>query len=442
MHVRYGRALRQSINKASLEVLSISRLLPPMRIADVCAFYTPAGGGVRTYVDAKLRAATRFGHEVIVIAPGEREEVIQRGPGAFLVTIPSPRLSVDRRYRYFNDEKALHRVLDAWRPDHVEASSPWSSATMVGRWQGYASRSLVMHSDPLAAYAYRWLGGVVPTARIDRMFGWFWRHLRGLGRMFDTVVCANAQLTERLREGGIPNTETIRMGVEAGLFSPSLRSQSLREEALYALGLDADATLLLGVGRFSAEKRWNLVLRAAGEVARRRPLGMLLVGDGSKRIGLELLASRTKHVAVLPRIHDREELARLLASSDGLVHGCEAETFCMVAAEARASGIPMIVPDRGAALDQLVPAAGTAFRAASQISLERAIARFLDRGPELQRAAAIRSSHVRTMDEHFAELFARYGQFVPVPALQPTLPAMSLNDMPGVALARSAAHGG
>jgi alpha-1,6-mannosyltransferase len=110
---------------------------------------------------------------------------------------------------------------------------------------------------------------------------------------------------------------------------------------------------------------------------------------------------------------DREELARLLASADALVHGCEAETFCMVAAEARASGIPLIVPDRGAVFDQLVPGAGTIYRAASQISLERAIARFIDRGPELQRAAAARASRVRIMDEHFADLFARYEALAP-----------------------------
>src|SRR5436309_3617206 len=369
-----------------------------MRIADVCAFYTPAGGGVRTYVDAKLRAAARFGREVIVIAAGEREEVIQRGPGAFLVTIPSPRLPVDRRYRYFNDEKALHRVLDAWRPDHVEASSPWSSATMVGRWQGAASRSLVMHSDPLAAYAYRWLGGFVSTRRIDRWFGWFWRHLRGLGQMFDTVVCANAQLADRLSEGGVANCETVRMGVEAGLFSPSLRSPELREQALCALGLDAGATLLVGIGRFSAEKRWDMVLRAVGEAARRRNVGMLLVGDGSKRVRLDVLAERIGSVAVLPRISDRDELARLIASADALVHGCEAETFCLVAAEARASGLPLIVPDRGAAGDQLVPNVGALYRAGSEISLQRALERFINRGPELQRAAAARASDVRTMD--------------------------------------------
>ena len=210
------------------------------------------------------------------------------------------------------------------------------------------------------------------------------------------------------------------MGVEGGLFSPSLRSSALREEALGALGLDASATLLLGVGRFSAEKRWNMVLRAVGEVGRRRPVGMVLVGDGAKRFGLELLADRTRQVAVLPRITDRQELARLLASADALVHGCEAETFCMVAAEARASGIPLIVPDRGATVDQLASGAGTLFRAGSQISLERAITRFLDRGPELQRAAAARASQVRTMDEHFAELFARYSNIAPVPVYRPS----------------------
>ena len=243
-----------------------------MRIVDVCAFYTPAGGGVRTYVDAKLRAGARFGHEVVVIAPGERDEVVQRGPGAFLVTIPSPRLPVDRRYGYFHDEKALHRVLDEWRPDHVEASSPWSSATMVGRWRGDATRSLVMHSDPLAAYAYRWLGGVAQIATIDRWFGRFWRHLRGLSDMFDAVVCANSHLAERLRIGGLPNAETIPMGVESGIFSPRLRSPEIRAAALEKLGLGPDGLLLVGLGRLSGEKRWETVIRGIAASARRHPI--------------------------------------------------------------------------------------------------------------------------------------------------------------------------
>src|SRR6185312_8904173 len=59
------------LTKLHLKFTPADRHLRLMRIADVCAFYTPAGGGVRTYVEAKLKAAPRFGHEMIVIAPGE-----------------------------------------------------------------------------------------------------------------------------------------------------------------------------------------------------------------------------------------------------------------------------------------------------------------------------------------------------------------------------------
>ena len=412
-----------------------------MRIVDVCAFYTPSGGGVRTYVEAKLRAAARFGHEVIVIAPGAGHSVTKRGPGAFLVTIPGPNLPVDRRYRYFDDQEALHSALDAWQPDHVEASSPWSSATMVARWPGAATRSLVMHADPLAAYAYRWLGGVAPHSAIDRWFAWLWRHLRGLGCMFDAVVCASAQLTERLADGGVPNTQTIRMGVEPGLFSPSLRSTELRQTALAALGHAADALLLLGIGRFSAEKRWETVLRAAGESGRKLPVGLLLVGDGNRRQRLRMIGEQYRNVGIAPPIADRSQLASLLASADALVHGCESETFCLVAAEARASGVPLIVPDRGAAVEQLVEGAGTTYTAGRERSLERAIDRFVRRGPELQRAAAVRASSPRTMDEHFADLFGRYQMLasrVPVAATEPRL--QSREPLPEFALARSAAR--
>jgi len=403
-----------------------------MRIVDVCAFYTPAGGGVRTYIEAKLKAASRAGHEIIVIAPGEREETVRRGPGAFLVTIPSPALPLDRRYRYFHDETAIHRALDAWSPDHVEASSPWSSAAMVGRWHGAASRSLVMHCDPLAAYAYRWLGSLIPTRAIDRLFGRFWQHLRRLDQMFDLVVCANGQLARRLSHGGVGKSETIGMGVENGLFSPVLREPGLRTMALSSIGLPADSILLIAIGRFSAEKRWEMVIRAA---SRLNPhVGLLLVGDGPRRSQLERLASRAGNARVIGPLDNRHELARLLASADALVHGCEAETFCMVAAEARASGIPLIVPDDGGAADHLVQGAGFAYRAGSRRSLEDAILHFVEGGPELQRARATLHSEVRTMDQHFEQLFARYAM------LRPTINEAAANgfeDSPIPAVANS-----
>ena len=379
---------------------------------------------------------------MIVVVPGGEQRVVKRGPGAFLVTIPAPSLPVDRRYRYFDDEELLHATLDAWQPDHVEASSPWSSATMVGRWQGSATRSLVMHADPLAAYAYRWFGGIAPQHAIDRCFGWFWRHLRGLGRMFDTVICANRQLADRLAAGGVARTRTILMGVEPGLFSPGRRCPEVRRAARDALGLEPGAFLLIGIGRFSAEKRWELVLRAAGECGRKLPVGMLLVGDGPRRAKLEWIAGQFRRLGVLPAVAERTELAALLASADALVHGCESETFCLVAAEARASGVPLIVPDRGAAADHVVAGAGMTYAAGRERSLEQAIARFIECGPELQRAAAIRASRPRTIDEHFADLFACYQELrtpsCQVSAAAAVAAAPLLDTQSDVALAHSA----
>jgi alpha-1,6-mannosyltransferase len=200
------------------------------------------------------------------------------------------------------------------------------------------------------------------------------------------------------------------MGVEAGVFSPSLRSPELRASALQSLGLDRNATLLIGIGRLSSEKRWDMVIRAVEEVANARQVGLLLVGDGSRRSQLKRLAERCGRIDLLPPLTDRRKLARLFASADALVHGCEAETFCMVAAEARASGIPLIVPDRGAAPDQFVGGAGGVYRAGDQRALQRAINDFIDGGAEQQRMRAMRHSDVRTIEEHFGQLFARYSQ--------------------------------
>jgi alpha-1,6-mannosyltransferase len=136
-------------------------------------------------------------------------------------------------------------------------------------------------------------------------------------------------------------------------------------------------------------------------------------------------------MAVLGSLGDRAELARLLASADALVHGCESETFCMVAAEARASGVPLIVPDRGAASDQLVAGAGIVYRSGNEASLERAIGRFIELGPELQRARAAHHSRVRTMDEHFEQLFERYSLLNPGERTD-QMPDSSSPDIPAV----------
>ena len=378
-----------------------------MKIVDVCAFYAPKGGGVRTYIDRKLIAGPRAGHEIVVIAPGPRDYIEERGPGARIRWMKSPKFPLDTNYRYFASRADLHGVLDEEAPDMLEASSPWRSAAMVADWTGPAPRALIAHADPLSAHAYRWFGNIADRATIDRGFDWYWRHLRRLDARFDFVVSAGHDFSDRLRDGGMTKVVTNPMGVDAGIFSPALRDAGLRTRLLADCGLAPDAMLLLGVGRHSPEKRWDLVVEAATAAAWDRPVGLLLVGDGHGQKRVAEARRHNPHIRLLAPIADRRELARLMASADALIHGCEAETFCFVAAEARASGLRLIVPDAGGAADHGHASGGYLYRSGSAASATAAIRQATD-DFAVGRNFAPTSDALRTMDDHFAELFALY----------------------------------
>jgi alpha-1,6-mannosyltransferase len=378
-----------------------------VRIADVCAFYAPEGGGVRTYVEQKLAAGPALGHEIVIVAPGERDETEHRGPGARIEWLAAPRFPLDRKYRYFDAGETIHRALDRISPDFVEASSPWRSATATGDWRGAAPRALIMHADPIAAFGYRWLGGLASVETIDRGLEPGWRYLRRAAAGFDLVVCANASLSERLGAQRIGRVVTCPMGIEEGLFSPVHRDEALRARMLERCALPADALLLLGVGRLAPEKRWPLVIEAAVAAGLDRPIGLVLVGDGRDRARILREINGNPHIHLAAPIGDRPALARLMASADALVHGCDAETFSMVAAEARASGLPLIVPDRGGAADHAKASDGFTYAAGSAADAARAIAAFAGRPRRRAKPAP-----VRTMEQHFRELFGRYETLV------------------------------
>lgn len=384
-----------------------------MRIADVSAFYTANGGGVRIYVERKLHYAEQQGVDLAVIVPGAVDRIEPRGCRTQLIHIASPKLILDRRYRYFAGAGAVHEILDRLRPDFVEASSPWRTASIVAGWRGRAPRALFMHADPLAAYAYRWFEGLMPREKIDRGFDWFWAHLRRAAAAYDLIVTPNDDLTARLRQGCIDRVATIPLGVDPGIFSPSRRDPTLRRALLRDCGLTGEANLLLGVGRYAPEKRWATVIDAAAHAGLERPIGLVLVGEGRGRSQLERHIGSNPHIRLHPPIRSRAALATLLASGDALIHGCEAETFGLVAAEAAASGLPLIVPDAGGAAGQARRGCSETYRAGDHAAAACAVDRLLARDQDQIRRDALRAAETaRTMDRHFDDLFGRYETLV------------------------------
>ena len=363
---------------------------------------------MKTYIEQKLAIGPRLGHEIVIVAPGDHDAVIERGPGAKVIQIASPRFPLDRKYWYFDDEPRLHAVISAEAPDFVEASSPWRSASMVGRWPGRAPRAVVMHADPLSAYAYRWFGALLSRETIDRRFEMFWDHLRELGQAFDLVVCASGELQSRLDDGGVANTSLHPMGVEPGLFSPGRSDPEVRRQLLEVCDLPEDANLLIGVGRLSPEKRWPMVIDAVAAASRSLPIGLVLLGGGRQKRRILAEIGGNPHIRLLTPERNRIKFATLLASADALIHGCEAETFCMAAAEARACGVPVIVPDRGGAADHARGGAGITYQAGNAQSAAEAIVTFFTGTGAAAAREAVRTEATVTMEDHFARLFSEY----------------------------------
>jgi D-inositol-3-phosphate glycosyltransferase len=146
--------------------------------------------------------------------------------------------------------------------------------------------------------------------------------------------------------------EVIHPGVDLGVFRPRHKGEVRAE-----LGLPADATVLLFAGRIQPLKAPDVLLRAVAELLRRRPdlrsrLVVPVVG-GPSGTGLEHPESLAQlatelgldgaHgvVRFVPPVA-QEELARWCAASTLVAVPSYNESFGLVAAEAQATGTPVV----------------------------------------------------------------------------------------------------
>jgi alpha-1,6-mannosyltransferase len=398
-----------------------------MHLVDVAEFYAPQGGGVKTYIDAKLAYAARAGWRVTVLAPGpeDREETKAGGTVRYL---KAPAIPIDRRYHLFGSLGPVHSALDELKPDVVEASSFMLGAWAVATWRGPAARNarraLVLHADFVAQHAHTWFGWGFPFWFIDKACFWFWGPLKAVASRFDRVVAGTHWMAGRVRrEAGI-EADVIPWGIDLQTFDARHRDPALRAELLESLGLPEEARLLVGVGRHHHEKRWPTVFAGVGGAGRHEALGMVQLGDGFDRGRVERAAARAGNVRLLGHVGDRAELARLLASADAFIHGSRAETFGLVASEALASGLPLILPDAGGCTDAAHPAWSETYRAGNARSAAAATLRLMRRDPGALFAEAARGRLTRVIDtaEHFERLFALYRGTPPGDAFPAPVP--------------------
>jgi alpha-1,6-mannosyltransferase len=379
-----------------------------VRIVDVNEFYSPTGGGVRTYVDRKMEILAAAGHELIVVAPGREDRVEERPGGGRVHFLKSPPMPFDANYGLFWDAAPIHALLDRLDPDVIENCSPWRPAWIVADWQGRAIKSFFMH-DNVEAYAKRWFEHLASGPRIERAFAWYTRYMNRFLDRFDTVVANGPALQRRAAGRGLRCDTGIALGIEREHFSPTLRDEGVRAAMLRECGLPADGRVLLGIGRHHSEKRWPVVIDAVIRAGQRLPVGLILLGHGPDTRTLERHVGASPHVRLFRPVYDRRRLATLMASADAMIHGSDAEPFGLVLYEGLASGAPLIVPDAGGAAELGDPAYAETYRARDARACAEAIVRLVARDATALRAAAHEAAaHVRSDVEHAHLLVEHY----------------------------------
>lgn len=385
-----------------------------MHIVDVAEYYADRGGGVRTYIDHKLRAGAALGHKITIIAPGPETRVESR-LGGRIQWVKAPRLPFDDRYHIFWNTDDIHRLLDEIQPDVVEGSSAFRGAKAVTTWRGDAVKSWFIHQDPVAGYVHTFFDRYIERPTLDRVVGRFWRYMRDLSWGFDTAVVGAPWLADRFASFGLQRPLAIPVGVDQGAFSPELASMAARTELAEMCGLpDPSVPLLIAVSRHHPEKRLGAIIEGFAMASADRPMGLVIFGDGPARAWVERHAARVPHVHVFGALGDRSRLARYMASADALLHGSAAEICATVVAEAMASGLPLIVPDFGGALGWAADDYAEVYKAGDPHACADAIKRLLARDRDgLRHAARAAANRDLTLPaEHYQRLFDHYQALV------------------------------
>jgi alpha-1,6-mannosyltransferase len=310
----------------------------------------------------------------------------------------------------------VHDVIARERPDVLEIHSPYvaaaSAVTARERW--FSVRTFQWHSDFIDTYLRTTLERRVGPASADVLLAPLWAMVRGIGARCDATLVAAKWQVDKLREHGVPRVVHVPFGVERADFSPDARSEARRRELL-GPGRE-QATLLVGVGRFAVEKRWDVAIDAFARIRRSRDAVLVLFGDGPERARMIEQARRlgVEHDVRMPGFTtDRRALASAFASADAMLHACPFETFGLSIAEALCCGLPVVVPDAGGAGELADPSCSEVFSgndaSACAAAMERLLAR--DRG-SLRAAAIAASRNVPTVLEQLTRTLDLYKELL------------------------------
>lgn len=244
-----------------------------------------------------------------------------------------------------------------------------------------------------------------------------WKYTLWYYDQMDAIFVPSRSTFQELAAKGIA-PEKIRLfprGIDTVRFHPAKRNAVLDKEVS-----PSKALRLLYVGRISREKNLPVLERAFKSLVSRlkdpSSIHLVVVGDGP------YLAEMKQHLRGLPctftGYQQGEALPAIYASCDLFVFPSTTDTFGNVVLEAQASGLPVVVTDKGGPCENMLPGeTGLVVPPDDPDSIVEAILALMHdpiRSRQMGRAAR-RYMENRSFETAFAETWGLYGGDVPEP---------------------------
>jgi glycosyltransferase involved in cell wall biosynthesis len=293
--------------------------------------------------------------------------------------------------------EAQRAALERDRPDAVAIvgyARPESQSAL--RWCRHNGRPAVLMSE---------------SGRLDQRRKWWKEAIKSQRvRRFSAALVGGARHRDYLVDLGMPRGR-ITLGYNA-VDNAYFCREAERWRATGSPPITA--TYFLAVSRFSPEKNIPALIRGFASYRRAAgnftPWDLVLCGDGPDRAEVEVAikASGAQHAIHRPGFLQAGELTRWYAFASAFVLPSLSEPWGLVANEASACGLPLLISARAGCVDTLVPdppdTSGRRFDPRDEDAIAGALTWMADRTPAQRAAMAARAREI--VDQWGPERFA------------------------------------
>lgn len=305
-----------------------------MRIGVVCPYSFEEPGGVQIHITDLAREMRRSGHEVLILAPGEKgtepdefTTFVGRGVG-----IPYNG-SVARLAFGPWTWRATKKWIDSVRPDVLHIHEPNAPSTSMF--------ALALASGPIVATFHTATASSLVLKTFEGVLAPFHEKIRG------RIAVSDVARRWQMQALGSDAVE-IPNGVDVSFY------RRAKEERAAAAGADATdpgtsnagAPIVSFLGRFDEPRKGFATLLAAWPTVREQvPGARLQVMGGGDREEIEARLGPDSGVEFLGRVSEEDKARRLAASDVYCAPNTGGESFGIVLVEAMAAGTAVLASD-------------------------------------------------------------------------------------------------